>query len=387
MEDFYSILGVSQFSTIPEIRDSYRRLALRFHPDKNKDEKATSTFQQILRAWETLQDSEKRAEYDREYVRVANRERGEHVDDFEQGRWARENDFRNATGRWGQAGDSPGASTGQQHRSFQVSYRHEKARAWKAKVQAEYSLRLQSWMAFRERWIPLALECGRSIGAQGRQLENLNRMSEFEVLQQFNEAIELSQKAGHYLEDTAGTLASLMAARKTYTNKLAQALSESREKYKRIVLKLECNQHRHEEEENFNREVQIREALEILGPRDLDTPLLIDLDRRAQAINRWTSLSRLRDPVNFRPSLEIEEGPWHCAGEWERTLVDSDHRCSRCNMIDFHFIPECGPAKCPGCQAVVCNRCHRALWLLRQYGDWVMSSSHVSVDYFFSLYV
>ncbi|CAG8976594.1 hypothetical protein HYALB_00002107 [Hymenoscyphus albidus] len=387
MEDFYSILGVSQFSTISEIRDSYRRLALRFHPDKNKDENATSTFQQILRAWETLQDSERRAEYDREYMRVAKRER-EYSDGFEQGRWARENDFRAATGRWGENGNSPGgSSTSQQHRSFQVSYRHEKASVWKAKVQNKYSLRLQSWKAFRERWIPLALECQHSVSVQERQLDNLNKMTQFEVLQQFREAIELSQKAGKYLEDTARTLSSLLAARTTYIDKLAQALSQSQERYENILLRLECNQQRYEEEENCNREIQIREALEILGPRDLDTPLLIDLDRRAQAINRWTSLSRINYSVKYYPSLEIEEGPWHCSGEWERVLVEYDHRCSRCDKIDFHFIPECGPAKCPGCPIVVCNECHRALWLLRQYGDWVMSSSHVSVNYFFSLYV
>ncbi|KAF8857809.1 heat shock protein DnaJ, partial [Acephala macrosclerotiorum] len=61
----YAILRVPQSSPLETIRDSYKRLALLLHPDKNKSPNATKEFQALLRAWETLKDEGKRREYDR----------------------------------------------------------------------------------------------------------------------------------------------------------------------------------------------------------------------------------------------------------------------------------------------------------------------------------
>jgi len=46
-EDFYAILEVHPFAPVEKIRESYRRLALRCHPDKNRDVRATEDFQRV----------------------------------------------------------------------------------------------------------------------------------------------------------------------------------------------------------------------------------------------------------------------------------------------------------------------------------------------------
>ena len=62
--DYYSTLEVNSEATPEEIKFSYRRLAMKYHPDKNGDEVATSKFQQISEAYNVLSDPQKRQEYD-----------------------------------------------------------------------------------------------------------------------------------------------------------------------------------------------------------------------------------------------------------------------------------------------------------------------------------
>ncbi len=64
-KDLYEILGVPKSATDQEIKKAYRRLALQFHPDKNKGNKeAEDKFKEINQAYEVLSDKQKRAQYD-----------------------------------------------------------------------------------------------------------------------------------------------------------------------------------------------------------------------------------------------------------------------------------------------------------------------------------
>lgn len=65
-EDYYKLLGVDRNASDAEIKKSYRRMAMKFHPDRNKDnpEEAEAKFKQIKEAYEILSDPKKRSAYD-----------------------------------------------------------------------------------------------------------------------------------------------------------------------------------------------------------------------------------------------------------------------------------------------------------------------------------
>lgn len=62
--DYYDILGVDKGASADEIKKAYRKLALKYHPDRNKEADAESKFKEINRAYEVLSDSKKRQTYD-----------------------------------------------------------------------------------------------------------------------------------------------------------------------------------------------------------------------------------------------------------------------------------------------------------------------------------
>jgi len=62
--DYYDILGVSKTATAAEMKSAYRKLALKFHPDKNKEPDAETKFKEINEAYEVLSDAKKRQQYD-----------------------------------------------------------------------------------------------------------------------------------------------------------------------------------------------------------------------------------------------------------------------------------------------------------------------------------
>ena len=65
-KDYYNILGVRRNATEQEIKQAYRRLARKFHPDVNPGNKnAEARFKEINEAYEVLSDKEKRGKYDR----------------------------------------------------------------------------------------------------------------------------------------------------------------------------------------------------------------------------------------------------------------------------------------------------------------------------------
>ena len=63
--DYYEVLGVGKGATDKELKKSYRKLAIKYHPDKNPDDKgAEAKFKEAAEAYEVLNNPDKRARYD-----------------------------------------------------------------------------------------------------------------------------------------------------------------------------------------------------------------------------------------------------------------------------------------------------------------------------------
>jgi len=62
--DYYEVLGVSKDTPKAEIKKAYRKLALKYHPDRNKSADAEEKFKEISEAYAVLSDDEKRSQYD-----------------------------------------------------------------------------------------------------------------------------------------------------------------------------------------------------------------------------------------------------------------------------------------------------------------------------------
>ena len=67
LKNYYQILNITQECQLSDIKRAYRTLALKYHPDKNKDSNAEQKFIEITEAYEVLRDPIKRKEYDALY--------------------------------------------------------------------------------------------------------------------------------------------------------------------------------------------------------------------------------------------------------------------------------------------------------------------------------
>lgn len=63
-KDFYEVLGVSKSASADELKRSYRKLALEWHPDRNKKPEANTKFKEINEAYAVLSDAKKKQQYD-----------------------------------------------------------------------------------------------------------------------------------------------------------------------------------------------------------------------------------------------------------------------------------------------------------------------------------
>jgi len=63
-KDFYKVLGVSKTASSDEIKKAYRKLALEYHPDRNKTREGDKKFKEVTEAYEVLSDPSKRQAYD-----------------------------------------------------------------------------------------------------------------------------------------------------------------------------------------------------------------------------------------------------------------------------------------------------------------------------------
>ena len=75
--DYYEILGIAKSASADEIKKSYRKVAMQFHPDRNPGDKAAEEkFKEAAEAYEVLSDADKRAQYDRYGHAAVNNGRG-----------------------------------------------------------------------------------------------------------------------------------------------------------------------------------------------------------------------------------------------------------------------------------------------------------------------
>lgn len=86
--DYYEVLGVSKTDSADAIKSQYRKLALKFHPDRNKSPEAAEHFKEISEAYAVLSDPEKRSVYD------------QHGHAGFEGRYSTEDIFRGARGNF-----------------------------------------------------------------------------------------------------------------------------------------------------------------------------------------------------------------------------------------------------------------------------------------------
>src|SRR6266567_4582676 len=64
--DYYEVLGIGRNASDEEVKRAYRKLAVKFHPDKNPDDPhAEEKFKELAEAYDVLMDADKRAAYDR----------------------------------------------------------------------------------------------------------------------------------------------------------------------------------------------------------------------------------------------------------------------------------------------------------------------------------
>src|SRR5688572_4072365 len=92
-KDYYKILGVERKASADDIRSAYRKLAMKYHPDKNPgDKKAEDKFKDINEAYQVLSDDSKRAKYDQLGSAYTNfRGRGGRPGDFQWEDWFNQN--------------------------------------------------------------------------------------------------------------------------------------------------------------------------------------------------------------------------------------------------------------------------------------------------------
>ncbi len=88
-KDYYKILGVERKASADDIRSAYRKLAIKYHPDKNPgDKKAEDKFKDINEAYQVLSDDQKRARYDQLGSAYSNfRTKGGRPGDFQWDDW------------------------------------------------------------------------------------------------------------------------------------------------------------------------------------------------------------------------------------------------------------------------------------------------------------
>jgi len=122
-KDYYSILGISRSASEKEIKQAFRKLARKHHPDVNPGDKtAEAKFKEISAAYEVLSDKEKRQKYDQFG------DQWQYADQFKQSRrqgapfWGSKTPFQAGSGYGVPDGSDPGGSVEWSHSHHQFRW-------------------------------------------------------------------------------------------------------------------------------------------------------------------------------------------------------------------------------------------------------------------------
>ena len=81
--DYYEVLGVPRDATQEDLKKAFRKQALKFHPDRNKESDAGERFKEVNEAYQVLSDPQRKAQYDQFGHAGVNGQQGQGFDGFE----------------------------------------------------------------------------------------------------------------------------------------------------------------------------------------------------------------------------------------------------------------------------------------------------------------
>jgi molecular chaperone DnaJ len=81
--DYYEVLGVERGATPEDLKKAFRKQALKFHPDRNKEPDANDRFKEVNEAYQVLSDPQRKAQYDQFGHEGVNGQAGRGFDGFE----------------------------------------------------------------------------------------------------------------------------------------------------------------------------------------------------------------------------------------------------------------------------------------------------------------
>lgn len=371
-EDHYATLSLTPTASATDIKKAYKRLALRWHPDKSDLANATVEFHRLGRAWEVLGDETRRAEYDAIYISAVEREQ---LAQRERKRKAEEDDAMNLAEmvkRRREEIDRDAMAAWTKPTPPETSWDALRIQAWKAKAREEYLGREKRWMELRQRYVNLLRDVRGVVEFQRtRKSVREGGTTKFqEVLANFDRVpsqYPTSPAIREYLQRfiktepmTPPSECEDLPSQPPWLTELSSLMSAELEEAAKS----------YDKEEFAARQIIIRQGLEILGPPDLKAPMFEAIDRRGKAINRLKMMVNFGTAAKFPGILEgVCGGLRHAEPRFNGTWSSGgDETCGRCDQ-ETESMAEC--RTCSRCGALLCNRCIRGGRLMAEYRVWI----------------